>query len=175
MMGASKRCLLLGLVSAGLVAAASAWLASTIAMTGDWPGDTWPAVHALAQGHVSDYLSAKAMMGPFATLVQTPFVALSGASGLEAYRWAAFPCLLAAGLLGLYLAAIARRRGAPRLAQLLVAALCLVNPLTIEALQLGHPEELLTAALAVGAVATAWEGHARRTAVLLGLAIASKQ
>lgn len=170
-----KRRLPFRLVGIGLVGAVSVWLASTIATTGDWLGDSWPAVHALAQGHVSDYLSAEAMMGPFATLVQAPFVVLSGASGLDAYRWGAFPSLLAAGLLGLYLSGIARRRGASRFSQFLIAALCLVNPLTFEALQLGHPEELLTAALAVGAVATASGGHNRRAAVLLGLAVASKQ
>jgi hypothetical protein len=58
---------------------------------------------------------------------------------------------------------------------LLLAVICLVNPLTFEALNNGHPEELLTAALAVGAIATASEGHRGRTAILLGLAIASKQ
>jgi hypothetical protein len=124
---------------------------------------------------VSDYLSAKAMMGPFSTLVQAPFVAQGGGDALHAYRWAAFPCLLAAGLLGLYLASVARRRGASRLSQTLLAGLCLVNPITIEALQYGHPEEILTAALAVGAVACASDGHKGRTAVLLGLAVASKQ
>jgi hypothetical protein len=124
---------------------------------------------------VSDYLSAKAIMGPFSPMVQAPFVALGGGDALHAYRWAAFPCLLAAGLLGLYLASVARRRGASRLSQTLLAGLCLVNPIAIEALQYGHPEEILTAALAVGAVACASEGHKGRTAVLLGLAVASKQ
>jgi len=94
---------------------------------------------------------------------------------LDAYRWASLPCLFAAGLLGLYLAGIARRRGAGALTQFLLAALCLVNPLTFGALENGHPEEVLTAALAVGAVATASEGHGRRAALLLGLAVASKQ
>jgi hypothetical protein len=75
----------------------------------------------------------------------------------------------------LYLASIARRRGASLPAQALLAALCLVNPLTVEALQAGHPEEVLTAALAVAAVASASEGRRGRTAVLLGLAVASKQ
>lgn len=170
MSSALKRCL-----PFGLVVAASAWLASSISAAGDWPGDSWPAVDALAHGRVADYLSAKAMMGPFSTLVQAPFVALGGGDALHAYRCAAFPCLLAAGLLGLYLASVARRRGASRLSQILLAGLCLVNPITIEALQYGHPEEILTSALAVGAIASASEGHRARTAVLLGLAVASKQ
>ncbi|HEX6603196.1 MAG TPA: glycosyltransferase 87 family protein [Solirubrobacterales bacterium] len=160
----------------GLIALVSAWLVSTIGDTADWSHDTWPAVHALAQGRVSDYLSAEALMGPVATLVQAPFVWLAGGEGeLVAYRYAAFPCVLAAGLLGLYLAALARRRGSQRPARFLIAALCLVNPLTIEALRNGHPEEILTAVLAVAAVATASEGHRGRAAVLLGLAVACKQ
>jgi hypothetical protein len=157
------------------VASASVWLATKTTTTGDWSIDAWPAVRALADGHVGDYLSAKTMMGPFATLVQAPFATLSSSSELEAYRWASLPCLLALGLLGIYLATIARRRGAPPLTQLLIGALCLLNPLTLQALEGGHPEELLTGALAVGAVATAAQGHRGRTAILLGLAISSKQ
>lgn len=162
-------------MSVGLVGLGCAWFVSMISGTGDWPGDSWPAVNALAHGQLSEYLSAKAMMGPFATLVQAPFAALSAGGVSAAYHWAVIPCLLAAGSLGLYLASVARRRGASAATRFLIAALCLVNPLTLEALRSGHPEEILTAALAVAAVATASDGHRARTAVLLGLAIASKQ
>jgi hypothetical protein len=151
------------------------WFISMISGTGDWPVDSWPAVNALAHGRLSDYLSAKAMMGPFATLVQAPFVAFSGGGVSDAYQWAVVPCLLAACSLGLYLAGMARRRGASAATRFLIAALCVVNPLTLEALRSGHPEEVLTAALAVAAVASASDGHKARTAVLLGLAVASKQ
>jgi hypothetical protein len=158
-----------------LLAVVSAWLVARTSITGDWIVDSWPAVSALADGRVGDYLSAKAMMGPFSTLVQAPFAALGGGSGLHAYRWAAFPCVFATGLVGLYLARIAARRGAPVFSQALLAVLFLVNPLTFEALQAGHPEELLTGALAVAAVASAAEGVGWRAALLLGLALASKQ
>jgi Glycosyltransferase family 87 len=137
--------------------------------------DSWPAVGALARGHVGEYLSAKAMMGPFSTLLQAPFAAVGGGSGLHAYRWAAFPCVFATGLVGLYLGRFAGRRGAPVATRWLLATLFLVNPLTFEALQAGHPEELLAAALAVAAVASAAEGAGWRAAILLGLALASKQ
>jgi Glycosyltransferase family 87 len=157
------------------VAAASAWMAVTFANPGDWPVDSWPAIDALAHGHVGRYLSAEALMGPVSTLVQTPFAAVADGSQLDVYRWATFPCLLAAGLLGLYLAAIARRRGAASLGQVLIAGLCLVNPLTVEALKNGHPEEILTAALAIAAIASAGEGRKGRATLLLGLALASKQ
>lgn len=158
-----------------LIGLVSAWLASKSSGMGDWDTDTYSAVQALASGRIGAYLEATPMMGPFATVVQTPFVAISGATGLDAYRWASFPCLLAAGLLGLYLASLASRRGATRLAQLVLVVVCLVNPLTFEALENGHPEEILTAALAVGAIASAAENCRLRAAVLLGLAVASKQ
>ena len=159
----------------GLIGLGCMWFVSMISGTGDWPQDSWPAVNALAHGQLSEYLSAKAMMGPFATLVQAPFAALSVGGVSAAYHWAVIPCLLAAGSLGLCLAGMARRRGASAATGFLIAALCLVNPLTLEALRSGHPEEILTAALVVAAVASASDGHRARTAVLLGLAVASKQ
>jgi hypothetical protein len=159
---------------AGLVIA-SAWLALSVDSIGDWPQDGGRAVLPLAEGDVGRYLSQHVGMGPVATLVQAPFAALAGGGGLSAYRWACFPCLLIAGIVGLYLASIAKRRGVSRIGQVLIAGLVVVNPLTVEALQWGHPEEVLTAALAVAAVAAASEGKSRRAAVLLGLALASKQ
>jgi len=153
----------------------SAWLASRAASMGDWDTDSYPAVHALASGQIGAYFEATPMMGPFSTLVQAPFAALSGGSQQELYRWASFPCLLAVGLLGLYLAAVARRRGASPLTQMVLALVPLLNPITFEAMKLGHPEELLASALAIAAIASASEGHRTRSAVLLGLAVASKQ
>lgn len=167
---ALKRC-----VPFALVVAASAWIAFANTGMGDYPLDGALAVEALARGDVSAYLSTHVMMGPFATLVQAPFAAIGGGEGLVAYQWACLPCLLAVGLLGLYLGRLAGRRGVPRLGCWAIAALCLLNPLTLAAIRMGHPEELLTAALAIAAVATAAQGQGRRAALLLGLAVASKQ
>jgi hypothetical protein len=158
-----------------LIGLLAAWIATFADSSADWKVDAQPAVEALAHGRVDDYLGADALMGPFATLIQAPFLALSNTSGNAAYPWAVFPCLLIAGFVGLYLSRIAGRRGAGRLAQGLIAVLVLLNPLTFEAIENGHPEEILTAALAIGAVAAAVEHRARRAALLLGLAIASKQ
>jgi glycosyl transferase family 87 len=158
-----------------LIGLLAAWIATFADSSADWKVDAQPAVEALAHGRVGDYLGADALMGPFATLIQAPLVALSNTSGEAAYPWVVFPCLLIAGFVGLYLSRIARRRGAGRLAQVLIAVLVLLNPLTFEAIENGHPEEIFTAALAVGAVAAAVEHCARRAAVLLGLAVASKQ
>ncbi len=153
----------------------SALIASQASSTGDWDTDSYPAVHALASGDLATYLEATPMMGPVSTIVQAPFAAFSGGSELETYRWASVPCLLAVGFLGLYLASIGRRRGASPLAQVVLASVPLLNPITFEAMRFGHPEELLTAALAIAAIASASEGHRTRAAVLLGLAVASKQ
>jgi len=150
-------------------------MASQASSPGDWDVDAGPAIEALANGHVGKYLTWPSLVGPFASLVQAPFVALSGGSGVVAYQWAVFPCLFGAGLVGLYLGRIAARRGVSPLTQVLLPLLFLLNPITFEALENGHPEEILTAALAVAAIATAARGHSRRTALLLGLAIASKQ
>lgn len=48
-----------------------------------------------------------------------------------------------------------RRDGRARGACLLVVALADANPITLRAFEVGHPEELLTAALAIGAVLAA--------------------
>lgn len=157
-----------------LLAGLSAWIAFSNTLTGDYPGDAAPAIEALTHGHLHSYLASKPAMGPFATLAQAPFAAL-GSTPLAEYQWACFACLLSAAALGLYLARAAARRGAPRASQILLPLLCLVNPLTFAAIETGHPEELLTAALAVAAVAVAAEGHGNRAAILLGLAVASKQ
>jgi Glycosyltransferase family 87 len=158
-----------------LVGAVSAWFAFANSSLGDYPIDAGPAVDALAGGRVAVFLGAHPDMGPVSILLRAPLAALAGGPGLPAYQWGSFVCVLVAGLLGLYLARLAGRRGLGAPARMLLAGVCLVNPLTSAALQAGHPEEILTAALAVGAVAVASQGHSVRAGLLLGLAIASKQ
>jgi hypothetical protein len=158
----------------GLLFGASFWLAFANTSIGDWDGDAEPAVDALAHGHLSAYLHEAPIMGPFSTVVQAPFW-LIGGGGLGGFQWACLGCLLAAAGLGWYLAKVAGERGAGPVFQLLLALLCVVNPLTVGALRSGHPEEILTAALAVGAVMAAVEGRGVVAGLLLGLAIGSKQ
>jgi hypothetical protein len=157
-----------------LVVAVSAWIAFSTSTLGDYPGDAGPAVDALVNGHFSAFLNLHPDMGPVSILLRAPFAALGG-DELSVYHWGSLPCLIAAGLLGLYLARLAGRRGSGLPAQALLVTICLVNPLTFAALEAGHPEEILTAALAIGAVAVASQGHSARAALLLGLAVASKQ
>ena len=77
--------------------------------------------------------------------------------------------------LGVWLARTLHRAGGSLAGATLALALCAANPITYRALALGHPEELLGAALCVGAVLVAVRGRPLWAGLLLGLAIANKQ
>lgn len=163
-------------VAAALAAAAaSAWLAARAPLGLDYPHDGGPAVRALVEGRIGDFMAAQPLMGSFSVLLRAPFAALVGGGELAAYRAGAFPCLLAAGLVGVALAAGMARRGQPTVAWVAVGGLALLTPATFAALRLGHPEELLGAALCVGAVLAAGGRRVGLAGVLLGLALATKQ
>ena len=90
------------------------------------------------------------------------------------FRAVAVPCLLAGAVLGVVLAASLLARGAGRGTVAIVVGLCAVNPITLRALDIGHPEELLGAVLCAGAVLAAVRGRSTLAGVLLGLAVANK-
>jgi hypothetical protein len=111
-------------------------------------------------------------------MMRAPFAlpgSLAGGSALLIYRLAALPCLAALAALGLWLARAARHHGATLPATVLCVLLCVANPIVYRALQLGHPEEALGAALCVAAVLVALRGRAVVAGLLLGLAIANKE
>ena len=86
---------------------------------------------------------------------RAPFALLPGLWGggqLAVYRMVALPCLLAAAVLGVWLVAQMRAAGRPTLWRAVALGVCVANPLTLRALELGHPEELLGGALCVAAV-----------------------
>jgi hypothetical protein len=68
-----------------------------------------------------------------------------------------------------------RAQGRPIFSRSLALAICVVNPLTLHALEIGHPEELLGACLCVGAVLLAGSERPLWAGVMLGLAIANKE
>ena len=84
---------------------------------------------------------------------------LTGGGELAIFRLAAAPCLAAAAVLGVWLAAASRRMGRARSAGLLALVVCVANPLTFTALKFGHPEELLGGVLCVAAVLAAGRGR----------------
>jgi hypothetical protein len=92
----------------------------------------------------------------------------------------ALPCLLAAACLGVWLTALMRAESRPLLARSVALAVCVANPITVVALETGHPEELLGGCLCVAAVLVASASVVSRrralvTGLLLGLAVANKQ
>jgi Glycosyltransferase family 87 len=132
---------------------------------------------ALLHGHLSTFLrsappygASLAMRAPLALIGS-----LSGASALLVYRLAALPCLLALSGLAAWIAVrlLAERRGWPT--ALAALTVCVANPITFYALNIGHPEEILGAALCVLAVLAAQRGRAALAGLLLGLAIANKE
>jgi hypothetical protein len=145
---------------------------------GDYPGDAGPALTDIAHGNVSGFFSHQAAMGTLSLLIRAPFVLIGGAfhdSAIGLYRWGDLPCLLAVALVAVWLARVARDHGTGRAGQAMIVAICLLNPLINDALYYGHPEELLTASLAVGALLAAAERRQLLAAVLVGCAVASKQ
>lgn len=168
------------------IVAASAVLAFNAPLGGDYPGGpcegtcdyAGPSIDALIHGHISSFFADQPLMGSFSLLLRAPFAGIATAFDggiLWEYRLGAFPCLLAVALLGGWLWRLMAARGQSVLARVAVLAICLVSPMTFKALFWGHPEELLGAALCVGAVILATRGRITLAGLLLGLAIATKQ
>jgi hypothetical protein len=86
----------------------------------------------------------------------------------------AIPCLLGAAALGLIIYNQLARQGRTR-AGWLALALCVANPITLRALEIGHPEELLGGVLCVAAVLAAIRDRPVWAGLLLGLAVANKE
>jgi hypothetical protein len=144
-------------------------LAATSRLGTDYPFDAGPAISALARGDLHLFAADQAQMGPLSLLLRAPVAALAGPGSIWAYRLGALACLLGLVALGV---AIARRT--PAGYALVAALLLVVNPVTIDALRLGHPEELLGAALCTGALVLARE-RPLAAGVALGAALATKQ
>jgi hypothetical protein len=162
----------LGLTGAAMLA----WLGLAGFAWSDYDAEAAGAMRALAGGDVSGFLGQIPAYGG-SLVLRAPLAAATAALGggeLAIYRVLAIPCLLAGVVLAAALARRMHARGASRQACLAVVALCAVNPVILPALQIGHPEELLCAALAIGAVLVAAEDRWLLAAVLLGLAIATK-
>ncbi len=167
---------------AGAGCATMAWLGLYGFAWSDYDTEVRPALDALVQGHVQEFLRLAPAYG--GTLIErAPFALLPGLWGggqLAVYRMVALPCLLASAVLGVWLLARMRSEGRSTLARALTLGLCTVNPLTLRALEVGHPEELLGACLCVAAVLLAGgsrvgRGRSLLAGALLGLAIANKQ
>jgi hypothetical protein len=162
---------------AGAATATMAWLGLYGFAWNDYETEARPAFDALVHGHAVEFLRlAPAYGGSF--VERAPFALLPGLWGggdLAVYRMVALPCLLAAAMLGVWLVARMRSEGRPALTRAVVLGLCVANPLTLQAFEIGHPEELLGACMCVVAVLLASRDRPLLAAILLGLAIANKE
>jgi hypothetical protein len=136
-----------------------------------------PAMAAIVRGDFARVPSVQPVMGPVSLLVRAPFAALGHAIGgltLE-YDLGAVACMWALAAVALLLAMRVRRRDGGMAAPAAVVLVLVANPLTLAgALDAGHPEEVLAAALATAAVLAAVEDRGTLTGLLLGLAFATK-
>ena len=151
-------------------------MAGRFGRAGDYPMDAERSVTALSHGHFHDAVIHQPLMGPLSIVLRAPFVTLAriaGAGEPGAYKTGAAVCVVFAAALGVSLA-LSRLDSSFAQAAVLVVVTVL-NPASIAAVQYGHPEEVLAAALSVGAVALALRDRDLAAAVALGLAIASKQ
>lgn len=140
--------------------------------------DAGPALAALLHGNLVAFARANPAMGDLSLLIRAPFVELAyigHPSELSIYRWGVLPCVASVAVLALWLVSIARRRGTGPVGQWAILLVSLLNPLVSSAVAVGHPEELMTASLCIGALVAAFEGGLLLSTVLLGLALACKQ
>jgi hypothetical protein len=174
--GALRESAACALAAAG-ASAAMAWLGLYGFVWTDYELEARAPLQALVQGHLTEFLRLAPVYGG-SLVLRAPFALLAdiwGGGDLAVYRLVALPCLLAAAALGVWLASEMRRRGRPPLARWVALGLCVANPLTLAALEVGHPEELLGGVLCVAAVLLAARGRALWAGVLLGAAIANKE
>jgi hypothetical protein len=136
----------------------------------------WP-LEALARGDVARFVHDQPLMGPVSLVLRAPFAAAARVFHADLtwhYRAGLLPCLLISALLALALARRSRAHGHHPLFTATVAVLAFVNPLSLSAVNAGHPEELVVAAGVVVAALLALDGRSTLAALVIGLAIATK-
>ena len=173
---------LLALIAVALIAAAAV-VAIFSPGPGDYvPGDpqnvdnAGPVIRALIEGDVSRAIDVQPVIGPVSVVLRAPAAALGRALGGEAgeYAFGAAVCLWVLGILAVWLGVRAHRASREKLAGPVVLLLLVANPVTLSALDVGHPEDVLAAALATAAVLIAARDRAALTGVTLALATAAK-
>jgi hypothetical protein len=164
------------LVAAGLVAAHTQ-MGFDYLRAGRGLDAAGPQIDALIHLDFGRFFDEQSFLGPVSLFVRAPFAALSlidHGDLLAQYRLGSFICLVALGLIGVIVGAIAVRRGQPWWhGAVLVAVLLFAGPVNHSLLG-GHPEDELVTALVLGATLAAAFDRKGLAIVLLGLAIGSK-
>jgi hypothetical protein len=142
----------------------------------DYELEAEASLQALRAGDVAGFLAQAPAYGG-SLVLRAPFALLPdlwGGGDHALFRTMALPCLIAGAALAVVLYARARALGQSKITCWLVLLLVAACPLSIKALEIGHPEELLGAVLCVGAALAAGARRPVLAGVLLGLAIANK-
>jgi hypothetical protein len=159
-----------------LVGVLVAWLGLEEFAWNDYGIEAASSVHELIRSNFEGFLLHAPAYGG-SLLVRAPFALaanLWGGGELADYRMLAFPCLVAAGCLGVWLTNRLRANGRSMLAGGSLIVVLMANPVLLYALEIGHAEEILVGVLCVAAALTAFSDRSITTGVLLGLAIATK-
>ena len=170
------RALLPPLAAATAGALFLAWLGLKTMAFSDYETEAEPALMLLRAGDLGGFVANLPAYGG-SLVMRSPFAFLPGlwdGGDLALFRAMAAPCLAAGVILGVALWERGRQLGLGAGARWVALALCAVNPLTLRALEIGHPEELLGGALCVGAGLAAASRRSVLAGVLLGLAIVNK-
>jgi hypothetical protein len=167
---------------------AAAVVALTTPLGTDYVFDAGPTLSDLARGDLAGAAATEPQMGPLSVLLRWPAAAFTEAVGggvLAEYRAGALVCLLVVAAFVTWLlhlvaeAGDARDRRAARRRDpavvLLLSGILIAGPVVVRALEMGHPEEPLGAALCVAALILAVRGRRLPAAIVLGLAMATKQ
>jgi hypothetical protein len=169
---------LAGPATAVALACACVILALTIETPGsDYRVEAQPAFDALVRGDLRSFLELAPVGYAGSLLLRAP--AALAASALDAggtgvYRAGALLCLLAAAVVAWVLLRVLLARRPDPVQAVAAVAVVLLAPAVLDVLPAGHPEEVLTGALAVGAVLAAMAGRPLWAGVALGAAIACK-
>ena len=163
-------------MAALLGVAAMSWVGLVGFAWSDYDNEAAGAFAALIRGDLWGFLELAPVYGG-SLVLRAPFAGATAALGggeLAVFRAVSIPCLMAVAVLAVVVVGRMADRGRSIGARALVLVLCVANPITLRALELGHPEELLCASLAIGAVLAASSRRTLLAAVLLGLAVATK-
>jgi hypothetical protein len=153
------------------------WLGLTDWQWTDYDLEARPAIDALINGHLLRFAQLAPAYGG-SLVLRAPFLLvpkLWHGSELTTYRAAAFPCLVASAILGVWLVSRLRAQGASRLVRGVTLMLCTANPVTLLTLEVGHPETLLGGVLALAAVLLAARNRPLAAGILLGMAVANQE
>ena len=141
---------------------------------GDYESQAGPTIDALLRGDLREVADRFPLMGPLAVLIRAPFVAaVYDADVRVVYLVGSLPCLLVFAAALIFLTRRLQERGAGPGALALVLALG--NLAVFRAFHWGHPEDLMATGLLLGAALAALDRRPAPSAVLLGLALATKQ